>query len=61
MSDDCNQTLLDKSLDVVQEDILYVKIHKVRETIQFVTYTVMSDDCIGEKLNYLPYLVTFYI
>ena len=35
------QTLLGKSLDVVQEDILYVNIHKVRETIQFVTDTVI--------------------
>ena len=35
------QTLLGKSLDVVQEDILLVKSHKVREIIQFVTYTVI--------------------
>jgi Holliday junction resolvase len=35
------QTLLGKSLDVVHKDILYVKSHKVRETIQFVTYTVI--------------------
>jgi hypothetical protein len=45
MSDDCNwyshQTLLGKSLDVVQEEILYVKSHNVREIIQFVTYTVI--------------------
>ena len=36
-----HQTLLGKSLDVVQEDILYVNIHKVRGTIQFVTDTVI--------------------
>ena len=36
-----HQTLLGKSLDVVQKEILYVKSHKVRETIQFVTYTVI--------------------
>jgi hypothetical protein len=36
-----HQTLLVKSLDVVQEDILYVKIHNVREIIQFLTYTVI--------------------
>ena len=35
------QTLLGKSLDVVQEEMLYVKSHKVRETIQFVTDTVI--------------------
>jgi hypothetical protein len=34
------QTLLGKSLDVVQEDMLYVKSDKIREIIQFVTYTV---------------------
>jgi hypothetical protein len=34
------QTLLGKSLDVVQEDILYVNFYKVRGTIQFVTDTV---------------------
>jgi hypothetical protein len=36
-----HQTLLGKSLDVVQEEILYIKSHKVRETIQFVTDTVI--------------------
>jgi hypothetical protein len=41
-----HQTLLGKSLDVVQEDILYVKIHKVREIIQFVTYAV-SRHCLA--------------
>jgi hypothetical protein len=35
-----HQTLLGKSLDVVQEEILYVNIHKIREIIQFVTDTV---------------------
>ena len=32
-----HQTLLGKSLDVVQEEIVYVKSHKVREIIQFLT------------------------
>jgi hypothetical protein len=36
-----HQILLGKSLDVVQEHILYVKSHKVREIIQFVTDTVI--------------------
>jgi hypothetical protein len=36
-----HQTLLGKFIDVVQEDILYVKSHNVREIIQFVTYTVI--------------------
>jgi hypothetical protein len=36
-----HQTLLGKSLDAVQEEIVYVKGHKVSETIQFVTYTVI--------------------
>ena len=36
-----HQTLLGKSLDAVQEDILYGKSHKVREIIQFVTYAVI--------------------
>jgi hypothetical protein len=35
------QTLLDKSLGVVEEEILYVKSHKVREIIQFATYAVI--------------------
>jgi hypothetical protein len=41
-----HQTLLGKSLDVVQEDMLYVKSDKVREIIQFVTYTVIGH-CLG--------------
>ena len=36
-----HQTLLGKALDVVEEEILYVKCHKVREIIQFVTYAVI--------------------
>jgi hypothetical protein len=36
-----HQTLLGKSLDVVQEDILYVKSHKVREIIQVFTDRVI--------------------
>jgi hypothetical protein len=36
-----HQTLLGKFLDVVQEDILYVKSHNVREIIQFATYAVI--------------------
>jgi hypothetical protein len=36
-----HQILIGKSLDVVQEEILYVKIHKEREIIQFVTDTVI--------------------
>jgi hypothetical protein len=36
-----HQTLLSKSLDVVEEEILYVKSDKVREIIQFVTYEVI--------------------
>ena len=36
-----HQTLLGKFLDIVQEEILYVKSHKVREIIHFVTYTVI--------------------
>ena len=36
-----HQTLLGKSLDVVEEEILYVKSDKVREIIQFVTYEVI--------------------
>jgi hypothetical protein len=36
-----HQTLLGKSLDVVQEEILYVKGPKVREIIQFVKYKVI--------------------
>ena len=36
-----HQTLLGKFLDVVQEDMLYVKIQKIRERIQFVTDTVI--------------------
>ena len=35
-----HQTLFAKILDVLQEQILYVKSHKVREIIQFVTDTV---------------------
>ena len=35
------KTLLGKSLDVVHEEMFYVKSHKVRETIQFVTDTVI--------------------
>ena len=37
-----HQTLLGKSLDVVQEEMLYVKSHKVREIIQFATYAVIK-------------------
>ena len=36
-----HQTLLGKFLDVVQEDMLYIKIQKIRERIQFVTDTVI--------------------
>jgi hypothetical protein len=36
-----HQILLGKSLGVVQEEMLYVKSHKVREIIQFVTDTVI--------------------
>jgi hypothetical protein len=93
-----HQTLLGKSLDAVQEDILYIKSHKVTykmssctasrdlpsnvwwlyrwETelsplpsdflhVKFLlvlhleTCKAMSDDCISDKLNCLPYLVTF--
>jgi hypothetical protein len=36
-----HQTLLGKSLDIVQEEIVYVKSHKVREIIQFVSYAVI--------------------
>jgi hypothetical protein len=36
-----HQTLLGKFQDIVQEEILYVKSHKVREIIQFVTDTVI--------------------
>ena len=36
-----HQALLGKFLDVVQEEILYVKSHKEREIIQFVTYAVI--------------------
>ena len=36
-----HQILIGKSLDVVQEEILYVNIHKEREIIQFVTDTVI--------------------
>ena len=36
-----HQTLLGKPLDAVQEEIVYVKGHKVREIIQFVTDTVI--------------------
>jgi hypothetical protein len=32
-----HQTLLGESLDVVQEEILYLKSNKVREIIQFLT------------------------
>jgi hypothetical protein len=35
------QTLVGKSLEVVQEEILYVKNHKVREIIQFATYAII--------------------
>jgi RNA polymerase-interacting CarD/CdnL/TRCF family regulator len=38
------QTLLDKSLDAVQKEIVYVKGHKEREIIQFVTDTYQSSD-----------------
>jgi hypothetical protein len=38
---DSHQTLLGKFLDVVQEEILYVKCHNVREIFQFVTYAVI--------------------
>ena len=37
-----HQTLLGKSLDVVQKEILYVKSDKVRELIQFLTDTVIG-------------------
>ena len=37
-----HQTLLGKSLGVVQEDMLHVKSDKVREIIQFVTYAVIK-------------------
>ena len=36
-----HQTLLGKSLDAVQEEMLNVKSHKVREIIQFATYAVI--------------------
>jgi hypothetical protein len=36
-----HQILIGKSLDVVQEEILYVNILKEREIIQFVTDTVI--------------------
>ena len=42
-----HQTLIGKSLDVVHKEILYVKSHKVREIIQFVTDT----DILGKSLD----------
>jgi hypothetical protein len=42
-----------QSLDVVQEDISYVKSHKVREIIQFLTYTVISHCLTSRDLHVL--------
>jgi hypothetical protein len=39
-------------------DILHIKFLLI---LHLETSQAMSDDCISDKLNYLPYLVTFYI
>ena len=55
-----HQTLLGKFLDVVQEEIVYVKSDKVREIIQFVTdniYTLSRSNTKRQILSHFRGLV----